>query len=1203
MWPFDDEEETVDYIRPDALEAVLTSSSIDQDTRNMALGIERDMGKLAQLGYDPELAEPRSSFWGELFDTLDAPRQGVAGVVDTVLRGDMFEDGVGTGWRRGQIENTSSSDILRRHDIIDNPIARGLVGFGADLLTDPLSWVSFGATATAKVGGKALTEAGTALKATGVERLMGLGVTDILEQDKILGEVFQSISRGQEAASELGKGTAATDAFHAKKLEDSRDLWSTIFKDDEVLGADLFEKRKLRVGRDLPFLGHFQKTSSGAEELISESPGVVGQALREVSKVIKPGRVSVAEFDISDDIARTFEHLNTFAQKTLDQIASAASQIPLAGKLVEPTGKALSSANELLKKTFSRKALIGATNDDITKEYLNAAAGVRVIARERALATLGEEGLRNQDDLKDAWLLIDELGAQAMKRGNLNSQQTEQILRKLALGREVADGDMLYLRDSFNIPLDETGSTAEGLFRQELQAKLADPNIRPGTKEMTAKLLGAFDDLAIEEAEAGIQHGFLEYYVAHKYKNRERNPFARKGVKANFTESRKYDTLSEAFEVSGKVADIDVPQLLESRIAKSLTLRAQKAYATRLMIENSMPQHIVQSLYREAIADPQGPAAQVLKRNKWDAPKVEIDQLREGAVTAKRAKLLAKEATDLTAEEKQLLAMSHQEFADETHKSLMAAGYTPKDAPLPDSILGEIGKEVDIPGGGKMFLPVPVAEAYKETVAARDLFKEKFGNTALGAALVKAADATTSFFKKFVTIPFPAYHAQNILGDRFRQAMSGINAMDPGVQARTASLMAGRSSIRNAAGQVLDKPTLERLIKEQGMSYNLSDYIGAIESFGDMDIDRFLRTKESIGKNIKEFKQKGAKGAAVMQLHDKFQKTFDGFFRIGEVVRRFEAGDSLYDAVRASNEMYFNYRDMTPIEASYFRRFYMFYGYMSKATKSTLTDLVTNPGNLTMQLTATRALAEFFSDPDAAPTAEMADLKLLSSTATMESLSHAVGTTPDGKPIFGRGFAAPVNAVMQQFALQVPRNFTVGELVDTLGSSAKRTLQKQFASANPMVNASAQLVSGKNLYFDKPLDAEFLRKLPSLNALAERVAGYSYDDLPVDLDAPAKAFLKAVPDGKGRLVADPGRMWILMNLIPGLGRATSMAGSLSNTEIPLQAGLLRTILGVNLDDQDPSRTYLSSQRSSLDSFMSQNSIRQQLKNLEPEEEE
>jgi hypothetical protein len=162
-------------------------------------------------------------------------------------------------------------------------------------------------------------------------------------------------------------------------------------------------------------------------------------------------------------------------------------------------------------------------------------------------------------------------------------------------------------------------------------------------------------------------------------------------------------------------------------------------------------------------------------------------------------------------------------------------------------------------------------------------------------------------------------------------------------------------------------------------------------------------------------------------------------------------------------------------------------------------------------------------------------------------------------------------------------------VVNATAESGRRTLQKQFASANPFINSAAQLVSGKNLYFDKPLDAAFLRRLPSLEAMAEKIGMNSYTDIPKDIDSFTKWFLNAVPDGQGRLVADPGKYWALVNLIPGLGRALASANTIANPDISKSRGMLPLFTGVRVEEQDPERSFLGGLNQSLDQLAQEKS--------------
>ena len=390
-------------------------------------------------------------------------------------------------------------------------------------------------------------------------------------------------------------------------------------------------------------------------------------------------------------------------------------------------------------------------------------------------------------------------------------------------------------------------------------------------------------------------------------------------------------------------------------------------------------------------------------------------------------------------------------------------------------------------------------------------------------------------------------------------------------------------------------------MKENGLTNTLNDFVGTIDAFGDSNIDVFLAKKQnSILKNISKAGNSDNRAAAWSQVSDKMTGLFDGFQRAAHFVHRFEKGDSVNDAIRSAQEAYYNYRDLTPVEQSFFRRFYMFYGYMSKATKRAMTDLVTKPGNITSQLHGVNGMAEMFSDPNAAPSAEQHDFELLQSTASNEQISRVIGTSPEGKPIIARGFGAPLNATLAQFSAKMPRNFSVGELLDTAGDSARRTIQKQFAASNPVLNSFSQVVSGKNLYFDKPFDAEFLRKIPDLTKAAEKLAGFSHTDIPTDINDAAKEFLDAKPDGKGRLVINPNKMWILVNVVPGIARALSTAGNWANSDVPTSAAAMRTLMGTQLDDPDVSRSALYSRRNELSDIINNRNLKKKYDKLSNE---
>lgn len=1181
----------------DSLDGLLLDDNLDDYTRNQAKQIQSLESDLRGAGLTPPPSEPRHSIFLDILDTLDAPRQGIAGVIDTLFRGDAFQvdpltgQNIGIGFRRGQKENTTFSDILRRNDVIENPILRGTAGFIGDVFTDPLTYLTFGAGTGAKVGGRVLTEKGLELRNSLSKKLTDNGVVDILEHSEKIDNAFVSIAKLQEATKSLSNTSSdSVRAFNKSQVDKFEKELAGLVDTNDIANANIFEKSKIKVGINVPFLGNFTKSDEAklATEIVYQDPGPIGSALRAAGKVFNPKKINIADIEISDKVIDAFDNLRLYANEKLDTIKT----LPVIGAPVKLATDAADKASILFSKVFNQKALTGADFNRNRLNYIDYREASKAQALQRTTEILGDDILRDKNIQKEVFLALDAQAFDSIKDAATKGGNEDilNIINKLKAGADVSESDMMAFKAL------STQSGSEQVFRERLNNLLAS-NIDPKVKEGLIKTVKAMDDIAAEEAQLGIKHGFIDYYVPHRYKRLGELETSTSSNKS-FIKGRKYSTIGEAFEQSGKVADTDLAALLQSRIQKSLELQAQRRFAQRVMIEESLPKDLMVQVYREAQQIPGGEASKLLKRYGINLKPIDPELMKDGAYNAIRQRIYRGVGLkDPQASE--LAAKSTAEFQAKVNEELWSSGKKPLDNMIPQEALGELGDAVKLPGSSdEFFLPKPVADAFKETIANKDILKDALKGSSFGKATLNMLDSASSFFRRWVTLPWPGYWAQNFFGDRFNQAMAGIQAYDPGIFARTHSVLNGKSAVKTPSGQLINKSGLDNIIKQFGVNYSVNDYLGTVESLGKMNIDSFLAQKNTLLDNVTKAKNAANRIAARNQVADKFQKTFDGFFRVSHVVHRLEKGDSVADAVRGAQDLYFNYRDMSDVEKSLFRRFYMFYGYLSKATKRSVNSLMTAPGNITQQLHGTRALAEFFSSPDASPSVDQIENKLLSSATRSEQLSHYVGRSEDGKPIYARGFAAPINAVLQQFTAYAPRNLSVDELIDSTGDSFRRTIQKQFATSNPIINSIAQVVSGKNLYFDKPLDSAFLRKLPSLNSAVERLAGIPYDKLPVDLDAPVKAFLNAVPDGKGRLIADQGRMWVLMNLVPGLSRLVSTAGSITNTDTPTKLGLFRALTGVNIEDTDPSRTFISSRLDELKDFAKSNSLSQRKRNAE-----
>ena len=1207
----------------------LLSNGTTPDVQKLATQVATMKGQIAQAGYDPEQVDPRESWlqWG--LHGLAAPGEGIRGIADTVLQGNLFGtdpktgENIGTGFLRGVQRQTTTEDILREFHLENGPL-RGLLGLPGDILTDPLTYITGGESATvgaAKYASRPITDVGENFFRTAGEWLGSQGVTDEVAKGNSLAEIARQVARYQEAGSKImGSSDIDETMLHADVMRKASDYLQNTFGVPETAydGQEIFKKAPLlKLGINVPFLGAATgEEGAGAREIVLNDPGPVGQALRQAGEIFTPAKfgVEITADDlknaIPDSVVNAYDNISKYTNETLQKfsnvVASAANKennpilgAPLraTGEIAQATYNAIVKASDTFKSVFNRAALQSADAYDAMMSYDDAQQWGRNAAKTKTIATLGEYADDKVSQHAAAeWIdaqAVDSLKKTAPIEGVPQAEDAKALFNRLKDATEVPEGDQLLLRDYVQ------QSGAEKEFGDRFVNLQADPNIPQPVKDLIRQSMSAMDDIAKSDAQNGIGYTRLEYYLMHKYQNAGLTdivPNAPQGM-IDMAKARKYATLTDAFKAKGYVGDTDLADLLQQRFQRSYTLQAQRRYLQRLNIESSLDPELVSKLYQKAILDPEGPAGQALKGYGVNVKGIDPALMAEGSARAVRQGLQEQAGRgDVEASARLAMADMKPGVMEKAHQELWAAGKVPENYKLPQFELGELGTLTKNRNGEDIFLPKPIADAYKETIAGQDLLKNSsFGQSAAGKTFIGAYDTASSFWKRWATMPFPAHWARHFTGGRFLESMSDIHNMDPGVLARTLSVLNGDSAIRSITGQILDRPALERVIDQFGFKFGANDLLSNVQAVSDMNVEKQIAMARPFTENVMGSMDGARRAAALEQAQNKMANGFDGYQRVVHFVNRFEKGDSIPDAARAAQNLYYNYRDMSQVEQSYFRRFFTFYGFMSKTTKRTLSDLITNPGAITGQIHAVDAMAEFMSQPNADPTADQYDNNLLHSVVSNEQLSRTIGTNPEtGQPIRARGFGAPLNHVLEQFSLQMPRHFSVSELMGSAYDSGARTLQKQFAAANPAINAAAQWVTGKNLYFDKPLDSKFLRKLPDLTEGAKALAGFTHTDVPMILNDTVKEFLDAVPDGKGRMIVDPTKMWILTNIIPGFSRAMSMGGAFANEDVPASAAWLKTAAGIQLDDSDPTRGALSSTRDKAEQFMKDKSIKDQL---------
>ena len=1226
--------------------------------------------KATEAGLDPALFEPRETAFGMFLNAIDKPKQILQGVLDSAfVRGDLSEQSEGgllqdiwAAGKRGLEERSSGFDILRREGVESTP-TRAIGGFALEILTDPLNLLSFGGKSVASAGGRVLSEAGEAKRlekfneAFNITRSAGTPPGfDWVDAESLVDEGFRGASRVLEIVDSAKNGQDLL--VNANRLEDAKRAASAIVDDPEDIDAirELFGVNKAKIDIGLPFVGHFQRPGqSKLSELKTQNPNAKlrHQFAAAISDIVKPGRVTLAEFQ-TDEIKRAAQYLGNATgldtlYDTTKSLASStfkqAQNIPgfkQSKKLQEELGtalkesfayRALGEVGRGFNRTFRREKAMGKTASNLRKDFISERSGARNLAKSE-IAEKFPELINPSADLsvlKQAMQEIDSVAfvsqgkhLEDLFKGRRDAE--EAILA--AINKQAGGLGDNYLETTAASKLMQQVNDAAELNIQHAIASQTDPAV----KDAMQRIHSHFIELHAQERALGINNGFLEAYIPHRYSNLQIRQSGKGGSDA-FTKKRKYSTLSEAFTKGRAEADIDPTAILLQRTISSFRARGSRKYFQRYVMENGIPVENYAKLLRASVFDPE--IKNALARNGYGTPSLMSDDVFADGKKRLRAQLDTVDRTyrertasglPLLKEEiaqRDELAKLVAQFDDQTEQLFYQNGLRPGSVEEPKAFLNEIATTVEDLDGKKFVMPNEMAAVWRDTMENRDYLRSTFSGSELGSKMLDYHDAALNFTKTLTTLPFPSYWARNMLGDGMLRAIDGgIGALDPGYVSDLALLASGKGiTLKN--GQKLSGDAWKAALNRYGIDLRNEDILDVISSVGKLDVAKAAKRdslrkaglRKSLGavgpeayKTLKGTLLGGAKGDSLQALKaasDVMRDRFENTFRAGHVLHHLNNGSSFADSVRRTNEALINYRDLSSFEKSVFRRMFFFYNWTSKASKLTLNHMITNPGALQFQMKGAKGVSELFTDPAAPASYEDMDENQFKSLTALEQVSFPLGKDSEGKPITGRGFGLPLNVLLESFALYAPRNATITEMIDTLGDSTTRTIQKLAASSNPGLKVIAETVADKNLFFDQPFSKEFLRKVPSFAQYAEELAAHPFGAIPAAVlkgaDKALIKFLDAVPDGKGNLVADPGRYYLAVNLFPPMSRLNGMVRDLTDQDLGIGQKLAQTFSGIRIEEQDIGRSVKYKKKQQLEDLLEVSSAKyrkEQLKQLE-----
>jgi len=1231
----------------DPIVADLANSILNQSQGLQELGIDpgplEPRKSLLMEGLDL-IDTPRQWITGIIDSGLrgDLGQQGIFGAAARGGREDISTSDV---LRRGGYQSpTGRAGLGFIGDILSDPLTyltlgtSGLAKAGGTALstTGKLKGSEFIAksllseTAGSAAYGTRMLESSMALDKAG----SALGALDIGQREA---KLFPLIAKSRNGSTDITAylQTLTENADNAKIVE-------SVFGEGSHLQVDKLIGRSQRIALEanLPFIGVLDKGDTAALQMVQLEGGPIGEVFEGVlkkdgasraitdaaglaGKILAPGKKMLFEKQLGQEQLVRIQQIAHETKLRMGEFAMKADRtlrsVP-GGALVSDIAGSAAKAGAAIGDQFKRIFVASYLGPDFEKartEFINNKAASDVLASESIVKNFGDLAttLEGKTMLRRAGLLIDSAGkAELAALSNLDPDIAESILTKInntRLGIEDTGESLtaLYKKASQIDPsFDPSGLGFNQRVLQSLDAMGAEPELRV----VVQRVQDHMDGLVVDELKDGLNYTPLDAYIPHTYVNKKTiDPITRQlsasgPVNSGFLKSRKYNTVNEALGASGLVADTNILNLLATRTRMSLIKRGEAAFARRSFVQGGMSTEQLSVLANSALKGDEG-ASRLLTGKGFQLPSaatLDDNSVRnllgvmQGPFKDFNPKHL--ESMGMSAQEAGRVALDLNSgaisdmasYVRNIHANMFAMGSRPRDLGVPQSILGEIADKVKMPGSTKeVYLPKELARAVRETLGGRDFLKNAAGKSEISQRLLNVSDTAVGWFKRMNTLPWAAYWSQNLIGDQLFKLMDGgIVAASPGYLQKTHGILSGRSAIKTPYG-VITPDVFTKALKQGGITFGARDLRGVLDNFDAMDVERAMTQKGGIvarareaaktGRNAMESVVEGVKAA-----QEGMQFAFGDMMRVSHIVHRLERGDTISEAIRLGQDAMLNYRTLSSVEQSLFRRFFMFYGFLGQGTKRMVGALAQRPGDFALQIKAARGAAELFSAPDAAPSADQVDLNLLKSAASAEQVSFLIGKDKTGRSIVGRGFGLPVNTVLGTFDIQMPRNLKLGEVIDATVDSTARTFQKALAASSTPIAKAAELISGKNLYFNKPLDSAFLRKWPSFEAAARSVQDYPGGSIPAvafkAYNKTVQGILGGVADGQGNFIVPTRTHWMLTSFIPGFSRLLSTAASANNAQLPTGVRALRGLTGIRPEPFNIEQGYLRTVKDGLD---------------------
>lgn len=473
------------------------------------------------------------------------------------------------------------------------------------------------------------------------------------------------------------------------------------------------------------------------------------------------------------------------------------------------------------------------------------------------------------------------------------------------------------------------------------------------------------------------------------------------------------------------------------------------------------------------------------------------------------------------------------------------------------------------------------------------------------------------------TVPWPGYHARNISGAQFQGASGAAilptiyhGIIDPLAQAASSKIgkylgleslaenyevLARGKNFLSVTGERLSKEKLLGEMRQIGLKTSLEDTIDLVT----MHSDAFEGMARSAVKldtpGARELLAQYDEAAKNKKFYNKawdkiksFSEGIENFSRSQLYMQLRKDGYGVQSAANEVNRLLIDYgRGKTRFERDVLAKNFFFYSFSRGQATNTFVSLLNRPSALTGQLHAFNAVAEVFTNPDNLEEVENLDDAMLS-VRKQRGLTRVVGKGESGLAQYLTGVGLPAEDIMKLMTVKAPSKFTVGEVIRAFEGTAKDTMTSLLAQTNPIIKGIIETTTGHNLFFDRPITDETLRKIPMWERDTNILVGVPFRAVPSavwdGLDAVTREVLDGRANGDGTMTINPNRMAFLVQIVPGLSRFYSTKMKMSDPALGALEKYTQFLTGVKIYEADPAKSSAYERAAQLKEFFEERGI-------------